>query len=122
MIMKKILIMLSLVVSTGAAAQVKYIPLNGDNKEYPELERNDVQVFMSKDNINKKYTELGLIVCKVDSDKRTFKKAKKRAAAHGANAIYLLSEKDKTGTEKVLNTLLMTGYTDETKFVAIRLE
>lgn len=120
--MKKILFLLSMACSTATFAQVKYIPLNGDNTEYPDLEKNDVEVFMSKESINRKYKELGLIVCKVDSDKRTIKKAKKRAAAHGANAMYLLSEKDKSGTDKVLNNLLLTNYKDVTKFVAIRLE
>ncbi len=120
--MKKVLLMLCIACSTVATAQVKYIPLNGDNTEYPDLEKKDVQVFMSKESISRKYKELGLIVCKVDSDKRTFKKAKKRAAAHGANAMYLLAEKDKSGTDKVLNNLLLTNYKDVTKFVAIRLE
>lgn len=106
-----------------ASAQFKYISLNRDYDVEDKYSKKEIPVYLRQSDIpNKNYIEIGLIVCKSDRDKKVFNKAKKKAARHGASAIYLVSEQDKTKTDKVLNALLGTGHKDEARFMAIRYE
>lgn len=121
--MKKLLLMSLLVMPVLAMGQFKYISLNRQYDAEDKYSKKEIPVYLSKEEVpDKKYITIGLIVCKSDRDKKVFNKAKRKAARHGATAIYLVSEADKSNTDKTLNALLGTGHRDETRFMAIRQE
>lgn len=105
-----------------AAAQFKYIPLNGQTEYESENGKKDIRIYLSAADIPKNHTKIGLIICSTNKDQKAIKKAQKKAAKYGADAIYMFSEADRTGMDKALNTLLLTNYKDKTKFVAIKLD
>lgn len=121
--MKKTLLTALLCLPMVAMAQFKYISLNRSYDTEDKYSKKEIPVYMSQSAVpDKKYIDIGLIICKSDREKKAFKKAKKKAANHGATALYLISEKDKTNGDKVLNALLLTGHKDEMRFMAIRTE
>lgn len=115
--MKKYLILPVLLISISASAQFKYVQVA--TKRYNETSPSEVRIYLDENKVPKDAQEIGLIICETNNDKRAYKKAKKIAANHGANGLYITKQKERTNGEKWMNTLFAADYSDKTTFVAI---
>jgi hypothetical protein len=88
-------------------------------REFQPIPRSQVVMYLDKDQLPKNSENIGVIMAKTNNKRRAIRKAKKYAAAHGANGIYWQSKSDISRGEKVMNSLLATGFKGEYTLIAI---
>lgn len=114
--MKQLLIIL-LLSPIGCFAQFKYISLNANYVETDKMSKKEIPVYLRKADAPKKYTEIGLITCDGFKDKKRFRKAKKKAARHGATGLILITPSEET---EHIKSALGKRHAHETRFIAIK--
>lgn len=93
-------------------AQVKFVPTT--RKTFASCKNSDVIVFYDTTKIPKTAQDVGLIIVEKGNEAKAYKKAEKIAAKHGANAMYVKSQKNATSGEK-----FWYGTGDKLVFVAL---
>lgn len=89
---KATLIILSAITLTSCGTKYKYV--HTSTKQYEPIPETSVAVITDNKKIPAQHEEVGIVICKGSKEYKSFRKAKKKAAAHGANAIYLMNSKD----------------------------
>lgn len=91
--MKKSAILL-LSALTIASCGTKYKYVHTSTRQYEPTDKNAMWVITDNKKIPPQHEEVGIVICKGSKEFKSFRKAKKLAAAHGANALYLMNSKD----------------------------
>jgi len=112
-----LLLFAGLLLGTSACHHYKYI--KASTTTFKPVRCDDVTLFTDKDKVPAGATDVGLIICKSNKEKKIYKKARGLSAAHGANGMYMQSGKDITAGQKFSNFVLGSNFKGKYVFVAV---
>lgn len=113
--MKKLLLLLILPILFTSCSHYKWV--RSSSNSYEPISQRQVSLTSTQPT---NAEEIGMILCKSNKQHKSIRKARKKAAAHGANVIYMVNAKDQTAGQKISNLFLGTNMRGKYVFQAFR--
>jgi hypothetical protein len=115
--MKKVVLEVAIVASVllTSCSGYKYVSTAPDTGK--EINKKDVRVFLSESEVPANAKHIGFVISKSNNEKKVWRKAKKRAAEHGANAIMMVRSEEISAGQKMGNLFLGTGFKGKYKTI-----
>jgi|GEM_PF-5966836 len=117
--MRKTIIAIAFASLVLGSCNYKFIRTGTHN--YEPVPYSTVAVFQYKAEVPGKFESVGVEICHTNKEHKALRKAKKAAAQHGANAIYVMESKEITNGQKTVNALLGTGMKGKYKYDLVRI-